>query len=410
MLRKIVNMLMGPQEGTDAAASTYFEALLESVREEVLSQLAKPTNDPLEVLAQALMRKVVGKGEEVNPQAARAFFSVLAENDRLPLGEQLNITEIELLQHLLVEYFSGMESVRARANEVLGLIERKFSQGAFTQARILLQIFETDAETRLNNERNLFYEDMIMRLGVRRRHEVPEEERDDLQGRFFEIMADEDAEVRNALKTMADDYYVTFCLSLRDPAQTDKWQPVLDAVNADARTRLANYIPPKRWRHPSTLPHCMLLDMTRAHLEDDAPKRHIQRMLRMCYFLLLASGDTGFEHFIYSFLDWSRDKLGVEGKSVLPIIHRRSVLDEVSLQETLDDVWNEHYAEKMKTFVDRTDNGLQSAWNGLLSRFSMLDINEIPPGHYDLGGFLIDELLGFRQPSTYFGFKLFRLT
>src|SRR5690606_14864717 len=138
--------------------------------------------------------------------------------------------------------------------------------------------------------------------------------------------------------------------------------------------------------------------------------RHIQRMLRMCYFLLLASGDTGFEHFIYSFLDWSRDKLGVEGKSVLPIIHRRSVLDEVSLQETLDDVWNEHYAEKMKTFVDRTDNGLQSAWNGLLSRFSMLDINEIPPGHYDLGGFLIDELLGFRQPSTYFGFKLFRLT
>src|SRR5690606_29831748 len=161
-LRKIVNMLMGPQEGTDAAASTYFEALLESVREEVLSQLAKPTNDPLEVLAQALMRKVVGKGEEVNPQAARAFFSVLAENDRLPLGEQLNITEIELLQHLLVEYFSGMESVRARANEVLGLIERKFSQGAFTQARILLQIFETDAETRLNNERNLFYEDMIM--------------------------------------------------------------------------------------------------------------------------------------------------------------------------------------------------------------------------------------------------------
>jgi len=130
----------------------------------------------------------------------------------------------------------------------------------------------------------------------------------------------------------------------------------------------------------------------------------------MCYFLLLASGDTGFESFVYSYLDWSREVLEVEAKNLLPIIHRRSVLDEVGLQDTLDHVFEEHYAEPLGRHVESSEISLEEAWNRFFQRMSGLDINEIPPGHYDVGGFLLDELLDFEQPEPYFGFKLYRLT
>lgn len=415
MLRKIVNMLMGAPAAELAGEQTHFEVLLGRVRDRVGARLAADT-DPLELLAREIMREVAGgqgaRVADANMQAARAFFSVLVENDRLPAGEQLDEGELTLLKNLLVEYFAGHDAVRARANEVLALIERKFSQGAFTQARILLQIFETDAETRLNNERNLFYEDMIMRLGMRRRHEIPDAERDQIRHTARELRIDRDDEVKQTLIWLGREYYVHFCLSVCDPGQVEVWQQLARKVAPEARQRLLRYVPPLRWRTPASIATLDTLALSEIHMSDAVVKAHVQRLLKMCYFLLLASGDTGFESFIYSFLSWSRQALGVEAKALLPVIHRRSVLDEVGLQETLDAVFEEHYALPLAELVKGSSQfkSLENAWNALFARLARLDVNDIPPGHYDVGGFLLDELLDFEQPEPYFGFKLYRLT
>lgn len=410
MLRKIVNMLMGSAESTGREQQTYFERLLDESKPQLRARLSSNGADPVEALAETIMEKVVERGTPANPQAARAYFSVLVENDRLPAGAQLDESELGLLRDLLVEYFSGNETVRDRANEVLALIERKFSEGAFTQARILLQIFETDVETKLNNERNLFYEDMIMRLGIRRRHEVPAEERDEIREMAANLKPSDDEGIKELLSRLAHEYYVHFCLDIRSAEASKDWAKFAEVIEEGSRERLLKYVPPLRWRPPFLVSNESVVSMAMSHLQPEATERYVQRLIKMCYFLLLASGDTGFESFIYSLLTWSRDEVNVDVKRLLPFIHRRSVLDEVGLQETLDEVYQDFYQTTLAARLDGAKAKIEAAWRGFLKELAAMDLNEIPPGHYDLGGFLLDQMLGFKQPDTYFAFKLYRLT
>jgi len=410
MLRKIVNMLMGSAESAGREEQTYFERLLDESKPQLRARLSSNGADPVEALAETIMEKVVESGTPANPQAGRAYFSVLVENDRLPAGAQLDESELGLLRDLLVEYFSGNETVRDRANEVLALIERKFSEGAFTQARILLQIFETDVETKLNNERNLFYEDMIMRLGIRRRHEVPTEERDGFRETAAALEPTDDEVIKELLSRLAHEYYVHFCLDIRSAEATKEWARFGEVVDESMRDRLLKYVPPLRWRSPFLVAGESVIEMATNHLQPEATERYVQRLIKMCYFLLLASGDTGFESYIYSLLAWSRDEVNVDVKRLLPFIHRRSVLDEIGLQETLDEVYQDFYAATLAKRLDGSREKIEGAWRGFLKELSTMDLNDIPPGHYDLGGFLLDQLLGFKQPDPYFSFKLYRLT
>ena len=407
MLRKIVNLLMGAPEGSDLNR-THFELLLDEVREGIREQLSEG-RDPLEVLAQAVMSVSLDSDAEVDPQAARAYFSVLVENERLPLGEQLEAHELELLRGLLNDYFRGDEEVRMRANEVLSLIERKFSQGAFSQARILLQIFETDHETRLNNERNLFYEDSIMRLGVRRRHEVDRDERDDIRKRFSTASIVRDADLKKLLGAISKEYYIKLCLAQRDPAAEETWQDLFTA-HPEAAERLLRYVPPVRWRSVDTIEGLSVFEQSRLYLSPQVLQEHILRLIKMAYFLLLASGDTGFEDYIYCLTEWMRSHLDIAPLRVLPRLHRRSVLDELSLREVLDELYLSDIASAVEERVDISEKKLKAAWMKLFAAFATMDINEIPPGHYDLSGFLLDQVLDFKQPEPYFGFKLYRLS
>jgi hypothetical protein len=400
-------MIMGGSASGERTKRTYLDNLLEQARPIVQTHLRQnPPLDPLELLALEIMRLVTGNNP--NPQAARAFFSVLVDNDQLPVSEQLDEHEIDLLKRLLSDYFSGSEQVRLRANEVLALIERKFSEGAFTQARILLQIFETDNETRLNNERNLFYEDMILRLGLRRRHPVADA--DAIRKVLLRSASHEDA-MRTACDTLNTEAYISLCLLLRDPDQLAAWTQVASISQAaDACDRLLTYIPPKRWRAPSTFPNTALPDLLLQHLNDNAVKKYILSLTRLCYFFLLASGDTDFETYLFSYLAWCRDRWGVDARRILPQLHRRSVLEERSIHETLDALYEEFFAPISDTTRTFTRENVVEAWGALAKRISSLDLSNLPPGHYDLGGLLLDALLGFQHPDPIFTFRIHRLT
>jgi len=413
MLRKIVNMIMGSAGHEDASPEhTHFEQLLERVRPTLQAQLAANADvDPLEALAREVMRATTGDSDP-DMQASRAYFSVLVENDQLPVGEQLDENELNLLKSLLTEYFARNEQVRERANEVLALIERKFNQGAFTQAKILLQIFETDRETRLNNERNLFYEDMILRLGLRRRHNVPEREQNALRNLLADLELSDEDTLRAALNWLGREYYIELCFSLRNPDDIQTWDTIAKtSANQTTAQRLLTYVPPRRWRSPASLPQFSVFHLTEQLLLEAATRKHIQSLTRVCYFLLLASGDTGFEDFLYAYLEWCRDQWGVDAKRVLPQLHRRSVLEENGLQETLDQLFDEFFAEAVSQRLPSISRDhLHDGWERFIRYLSTIDINEVPPGHYDLGGLLMDQIASFKQPTPLFAFKVYRLT
>jgi hypothetical protein len=411
MLRKIVHMIMGGSSSGERTKRTHLDALLDQARPTIQSQLRQnPTLDPLELLALEILRLVSDPSPSpLNPQAARAFFSVLVDNDQLPASEQLDEQEIDLLKRLLSDYFSGSDQVRSRANEVLALIERKFSEGAFTQARILLQIFETDNETRLNNERNLFYEDMILRLGLRRRHPISDADaiRKSLQR---SLSLDPDA-FRSTCDLLNAEAYIHPCFLLRDPDQLTAWTQLASISQAsDACDRLLTYIPPKRWRSPSLLPQLHPSSLALTHLHDGAVKKYILSLTRLCYFFLLASGDTDFETFLFTYLSWCHDRWGVDARRLLPQLHRRSVLEERSIQESLDALFDEFFSPSASALAPFTTQDISQAWIALSSRLSSLDLSSIPPGHYDLGGLLLDHLLGFQHPDPSFTFRIHRLT
>ena len=412
MLRKIVNMIMGGSNAATPPQRTYFEEILERIRPVLAARIVEdPDVDLLEQLAVEVLR-ATSEGENPNPQAARAFFSVLVENDQLAEGKQLIESELDLLRSLLLEYFTGNDQVRARANEVLALIEQKFSEGAFTQAKILLQIFETDAETRLNNERNLFYEDMILRLGVRRRHPLSDRDQQNIHKLFEQCSLDDEATVYKALQTLSSELYVEFCLSVREPNDAKVWEALAETLtDEDVRERLLSYVPTRRWRNPITLPQYGLQTLTSQHLIERAARVQIQSLTRLCYFLLLASGDTSFQAFLYSYLGWCRERWGVDARRLLPKLHRSSVVEDCGLQDTLDSIYDEFFAEAVAERCDvHSDESIKRAWYALFKRFSTLDFNEVPPGHYDLGGLLLDGVLGFDYPDDNFSFRLHRLT
>ena len=129
-----------PEE--EGVLGNYLDAVCSKIAQEY--QARAKGSDPLEldaldVFAELLMNEMGLKSVEL--AAARAYLSILIENEHLPTSGQLTASELVSLRDLLFCYFSGSEDVNEKGTQVLSLIEKKFSSGQFAQAKILLQIF-----------------------------------------------------------------------------------------------------------------------------------------------------------------------------------------------------------------------------------------------------------------------------
>ncbi|MBH22926.1 MAG: hypothetical protein CMH57_00435 [Myxococcales bacterium] len=207
----------------------------------MLDRLVEPTRDylekhtdlePLSVLIAHILRDNSDFRPELTDilgndpllRAGRAYLGLLLENDRLPRGEQLTLEELTLPRGLLIDFFSGEVNIQGRAQEVLSLVERKFSQRAFKQATILLQLFETDQSTRMQNERKLFYEDMIQRLGIRRRHPLAEDDIKQVHDHFKAI--DDALKNTGAFITPEEpESITTLAEAMKDPSYARELRP-----------------------------------------------------------------------------------------------------------------------------------------------------------------------------------------
>lgn len=343
-------------------------------------------------------------------QAGRVFLGLLIENDRLPIELQLNVTETTLARDLLLGYFIGNDDFEEKARKLLTLVEQKFSEGAFSQARILLQLFHTDEQTRINNDRNLFYEDMILRLGIRRRHRMSAED-----ARKFQSLTAAVNDPESALavtRWLSDACRIHFHAFNRDPVQVSRWKTILDgATREGAQDNFLRYLPARRWRPLGSLTGVNFTEQIINHVSLETAREYVISQIKACYFVLRAVGDTGLEGFLDSFFDWSLSTFDVDGTVLMPRLYKRSMMDPEPMTAILRDIFDEFYAEKLLALMnDVTDAKIANAAFETLRKLAHLDLGEIAPGYYDIGAFVFDEMFGAEYPSDEFAFKIHRLT
>ncbi len=342
-------------------------------------------------------------------EMGRVFLGVLVENDRLPVELQMSPQEVDQARRLLAGYFLGDEGVEIRAREMLRLVEDKFDDGMFSQARILLQLFDADESTRIENDRNLFYEDMILRFGIQRRHEVDDELREELDFRLDDY--DDADELEELFDWLAENLYIQFDFFGRDADRVEHWRQLADkSERPEAAERLLEVVPADQWRLLSHFadPPVELLDeqMTAEYVAD-----YVTEHVKTCYFILRAVGDTGLEEYLDVFFEWIDQEFDVDGPGMMPWVYNETTENNRLVDDIFEDLYDQRFAsavEPRREAWDRDD--LEEALDDALETFARTDLDDIPPGHYDLGRFVLDELFDVEYPTDEFAFQMHRVT
>ena len=346
-------------------------------------------------------------------QAGRVFLGMLIENDRLPYDLQLGLEETMLARDLLVGYFVGNEDFEDRAQQLLRIVERKFSEGMFSQARILLQLFQTDRVTRIRNDRNIFYEDMIQRLGIRRRHPVAAEMKTQL-----EKIPTGETELLELSRWLDKNLFIKLHLFMRQPQQVHSWRQVGQRSALEGATdNLLKFLPPRRWR-PYYLPKEgkeptpeLLVERARSHINSDTLNVYVTNQLRTCYFVLRAVGDTGLEGFLDTFFDWTREAFGEDTTRFLPEIYRRSMGEVDTMRGLFLDIYNRFLRKSAEARLEKlTHEEIDVAVKDAIVFMRSCNFDDVAPGNYNFGGFIYDQLFDVDYPTKEFAFKLHRLT
>lgn len=344
----------------------------------------------------------------------RVLLTMLLNNDRLPPGQQLTVSELMLASELWIGFMLHNDSLDAQAQKLLQLIEQKFSDGQFSQARLLLQLFQTDRATLINNDRNLFYEDMILRVGIRRRHTVSNEIKSAIRTRALattDTLSDEN--IRNLFDYLKEHLFMEFHLFTRPPEEVEHWRTIARlSTLPQAVPYLLGQLPPRRWRNPDGKTDSRSIAMlVREHIVAPMLREYVIRQMKTTYFILRAVGSTGLENYLDSFFDWSEQLFGVDATGYLSEIYTRTMGQDEMITSIFNDLYDRHYkstAEQLLTKLDapRVEKLLAEA----IQRIATCDMNEVAPGNYSLGGFVFDALTQMSYPTPDFAFKLHRLT
>lgn len=387
-----------PAEGA-TGGSTYAEGLLLRAAPDVKARFeAGESADPLAVLGEVIMGLEQSDGLSGPPdgdmaaeQFVRTYTTLLLDNDRQPPSLQMTSADIALPRALLKSFFTSSPTMQADASNVLRFIEQRFAAGRFGQSRLLLQLFDTDPMTRRNNERNLFYEEMILRFMSSRKTpgRVPV---DDDDGALADVLARNDVRL-NTFGT--------------PPESAATWIDALANSNESSRLAAINLVPGPRWRQ-----HWKEGSPVQAlarQLDQRGARTFVANLTRAVYFITLAPGATGFEPLLPRYIQWVAAHSDMIPTRILPQLHRASTLDERSLEDALNDVLDEFFQSSDLDAVSFDEANVASAFEALEARLADVDISDVVEGEYDLGGMLLEQLFEFETGDPAITFRLNRL-
>ena len=213
-----------------------------------------------------------------------------------------------------------------------------------------------------------------------------------------------------SLDWLAVEQGLNFCVLVREPGEVAAWAQSASTGSASLAAAMGQVVPPLRWRSAGDSGR-PFLDVLRDHVSGRALREYVRTLTKAVYFILLAVGDTGLEGYLDSYFDWTQEVLDVDATAFIDRLHRESTLGEKTLNETLDSIFDEHFASRIdREVMEITEARLVGAVEALVTQFEAADMGEVAPGHFDLGGFLLDHLLGLRLPAPEFAFRLHRIS
>lgn len=361
---------------------------------------------------------------------ARFYHQFLKENERLPEASQLSLEEIGLVWRTLRVCYGEQGDVREALGSVFRLVERKMEQGLIRQAWVILDIFEYERHVQVDNERNLFLEEMARRFAryaKDKRREVPEELREALRA----AAADLDA-LPAALQRLHEDMGVRLLVLATDEEERSCWNALLSEVSRAAQASQASeddeaaavrpdgdtapevYDPSllwiRKWRQPPPLalrPGAPLLEDL---VSPDSVHAYCRALLQGVYFLVLITESTGYEPFLAVFLRWLRELAGPESMRVPSLLHALLTLSERTTREAVRELLGQDVLAGLVSRLRELDHEtLLQALRGVLRDAAEADLGAVPAGDYSLTGVILDRAAGLVHPVYELTWRLHRL-
>ena len=348
--------------------------------------------------------------EEAVLQGARVLLAVLLDNDRLPESRQLEVADVVMAAELWIRLMARAVDVNERVQNLARLVEQKFEKNQFSQARLLLKLFPSNRPTQVNNDRQLFFEEMIYRMGI---------QRGGLSGGGESLPASleaadlsDDGGTRTRLSQLAEQMGIEMHVYTRKPGDVERWSDLASVCsNPAAAKALEERIPPRRWRRIEAQGERTVATALREHLVRPMARDVVIGHIKTCYFILRAVGDTGLENYLDAFFDWSQTQCEVDATAYLPRLHRQVQENQRLIDEIFAEVYDEYYGAHIADKLDALDDeAMAEAFEVAMGAIAEVDVTDVPEGQFDLGALVLDAHLGLEYPAGAFAFKLHRLT
>ncbi len=388
------------EEGETAAPAGFVSALDET------AEFAPPSLDdgPLE------SPWPMDLDEEAVLQGARVLLAVLLDNDRLPESRQLAVVDVVMAAELWIRLMARAVDVNERVQNLARLVEQKFEKNQFSQARLLLKLFPSNRPTQVNNDRQLFFEEMIYRMGI---------QRGGLSGGGESLPASleaadlsDDDGTRTRLSQLAEEMGIEMYVYTRKPGDVERWNELASVCsNQAAAEALVERIPPRRWRRIEARGERTVATALREHLVRPMAREVVIGHIKTCYFILRAVGDTGLENYLDAFFDWSQTQCEVDATAYLPRLHSQVQENQRLVDDIFAEIYDEYYGAQIADRLDGLDDeAMAEAFEMAMGTIAGVDVTDVPEGQFDLGALVLDAHLGLDYPTGAFAFKLHRLT
>ena len=411
--------------------SNYRERILASVRERLIEDREQ---DPVLLALHEHLALDPTTGERcaaagLRSDVARFYHQFLKENERLPSRSQLTLEEIGLVWRTLRVCYAEASQVQEALSSVFRLVERKMERGLIRQAWAILDIFEYERHVQVDNERNLFLEEMARRFAryaKDKRREVPEELRAALRA-----AADDLTLLPEALERLDSELGVRLFVLGTDHDERSAWNSLLGeaARAARAEAQSADDEPPvrpdedtapevfdpsllwtRKWRRPTGAPLHAGVPLLEDLVSPESVRAYLSSLLQGAYFLVLITESTGYEPFLAVFMRWLRDLAGPESMRVLSLLHSLLTLAERTTREAIRDLSGQELLAKLfGRLRDLDHDTLLAALRDVLRDAAEADLGAVPAGDYSLTGVILDRAAGLSHPVYELTWRLHRL-
>ncbi|MDY0058307.1 MAG: hypothetical protein RBU45_00725 [Myxococcota bacterium] len=411
---------------TSEISSTYYARHAAAIRRLAAAAFARGDAEPVLAAMREHLRIDPVSGELREARTARnelvrLYFHFLRDNERLPLAGQLRVEEIRLVWETLLAFFSDDDVGQDKIGQVFRLVQRKMEQGHIGQAWNVLNIFDYQRNVRVDNERNLFLEEMGLLFAKRSVEEsarpVPPELRELLRAAAADL-----TRLPAALEGLARDLGLQLHLLAPDAEEAAAWAAIWPTETGESEAPAAasagspaaknghQALLTRKWRIPKEFP-AEVGESTRADLLDPLAVAGVcDALLKGVYFLILVTENTGFEEFLVTFLGWLRGFAGDEVMRSFSLFHSQLTLEEKTVNEALEGLLTTEPLSKLSARLGQLEGPeLTAGLRRLLQGWADQELGELAPGDYSLNGLLFCEAGGLVFPKPELAWRLHRI-